>query len=104
LWIGKQQNHPVKIMDVTVPLSFHAGAQFVSFPYCSAELALRFLDAAKGDYVVLRRGVKFTQYYEDWLTNGIPDPRAELVFVTSGANAGQFVVYRWHRADGHLLE
>ena len=104
LWIGQQQDFPVRIMDLTVPLAFHADAQFVYFPYCTAELALRFLDAAKVDYVVLRRDDRFTQYYEDWLTHGIPDPRAELVYVSSGASADRFVVYRWPRADSHFPE
>lgn len=77
------------------------GAQYVHFPYCGAELALRFLDASKVDYVVLRRGEKFTEYYEDWLKRGIPDSRAELAYVSSGENAGKFLVYRWHRPDSH---
>jgi 4-amino-4-deoxy-L-arabinose transferase-like glycosyltransferase len=100
LWIQEQQNRSVRIMDLSTPLAFHAGAQFLYFPYCSADLALRFLDAAEVDYVVLRREEKFTRYYEDWLTRGIPDPRAQLVYVSSGANPGEFVVYQWRRADG----
>lgn len=96
LWIEQQQNHPVRIMDLQLPLAYHAGAQFSNFPYCSGELALRYLDAAQVDYVVLRRGEDFTRYYEDWLTRGIPDHRAELLRLSSGADA-KFVVYRWHR-------
>ena len=102
LWIGQQQDGPVRIMDLTIPLAFHADAEFVYFPYCTGDLALRFLDAEKVDYVVLRRGEKYTHYYEDWLTKGIPDRRAELLDVPSGVNDGQFVVYRWHRDEGHL--
>lgn len=99
LWIGRQQNHPVRIMDLSIPLTFHAGAQFTYFPYCTGELALRYLDAAQVDYVVLRRGEKFTQYYEEWLTRGIPDHRAELLQLSSVAGADKFVVYRWHRGE-----
>lgn len=102
LWIKQQQNGPVTIMDRATPLAFHADAQFVYFPYCSGDLALRFLDAAKVDYVVLRRGEKFSQYYDDWLTRGIPDPRAQLVYTSKGANPGEIVIYRWHRPDNDL--
>jgi 4-amino-4-deoxy-L-arabinose transferase-like glycosyltransferase len=98
LWIGQQQDRPVKIMG-TIPIAFYANGQFVPFPYCSAELAFRFLDVAEVDYVVLRRGDRFTRYYEDWLAKGIGDPKAELVYVSSDANAGEFRVFRWHRAD-----
>jgi 4-amino-4-deoxy-L-arabinose transferase-like glycosyltransferase len=99
LWIGRQQNRPVRIMDLSIPLAYHAGAQFTYFPYCTGELALRYLDAAQVDYVVLRRGEKFTQYYEDWLTHGIPDHRAELLQLSSVAGADKFVVFRWHRGE-----
>jgi 4-amino-4-deoxy-L-arabinose transferase-like glycosyltransferase len=99
LWIGRQQNQPVRIMDLSIPLAYHAGAQFTYFPYCTGELALRYLDAARVDYIVLRRGEKFTQYYEDWLTHGIPDHRAELLQLSSVAGADKFVVFRWHRGE-----
>jgi 4-amino-4-deoxy-L-arabinose transferase-like glycosyltransferase len=96
LWIKQQQTGSVTIMDRSTPLAFHADAQFVYFPYCSGDLALRFLDAAKVDYVVLRRQEKFTNYYEDWLAHGIPNSRAQLVYVSSGAAANDIIVYRWH--------
>lgn len=104
-WIQRQQTGRVRIMDSSAPLAFHANADLVHFPYCSAELALRFADAAKVDYIVLRPGVKDRgQYYEDWLVHGIPNPRAELVYVSSGTNPPQFMVFRWHRNDGDLYK
>lgn len=95
-WIEHQQNRPVKIMDLSIPLAYHAGAQFTYFPYCNGDLALRYLDAAQVDYVILRRGEKFTQYYEEWLAHGIPDNRAELVPLPSLSGSDKFAVYRWH--------
>lgn len=97
-WIGHQQSGPVRIMDLRIPLAYHAGAQFSNFPYCTGNLALRYLDAARVDYIVLRRGETFTKYYDEWMTQGIPDSRAELIHVSTAADA-QFVVYRWHRVD-----
>jgi len=101
LWIKNQQNHPVRIMDLSIPLAFHADAQFRYFPYCSGDLALGYLDAAEVDYVIERKDQKFTRYYEDWLLNGIPSRRAELLDLSSipGA-ADKFKVYRWHRLPG----
>jgi hypothetical protein len=61
LWLGRQQASPARIMDLSLPLSFHAGAQrHLYFPYCDGDLALRYLDAAQVDFIVLRRGEKFT--------------------------------------------
>jgi 4-amino-4-deoxy-L-arabinose transferase-like glycosyltransferase len=96
IWIGQQQNRQVLIMDRSTPLAFHANAEWVAFPYCDGDLALRFLDAAKVDYVILRGDEKYTAYYQDWLTNGIPDPRAERVSVTSTWDGSKLTVYRWH--------
>ncbi len=96
VWLGRQQNHPVKIIDLSIPLAFHAGAQFTYFPYCDAGMALRYLDSAQVDYVVLRRDEKFTKYYRDWVEHGIPDERTELVDTSSLSGADNFRIYRWH--------
>ena len=96
LWIGRQQDRAVRIMDLSLPLTYHAGAQLhLYFPYCSGELALRYLDAVQADYIVLRREQKFTKYYEDWIVNGIPDHRAELIQLPPLPGADKFVIYRW---------
>ena len=97
VWIGRQQSRPVRIMDVSIPLAYHAGAEFSYFPYCDGGLALRYLDAVQVDYVVLRRGEQFTKYYDEWLAHGIPDRRAELVELPPLAGVGKFVVFRWRR-------
>lgn len=101
LWVGHRQNHPIRIMDLSLPLAFHADAQWVHFPYCSSKLAIRFLDAKQVDYIVLRKGSGWMRYYEDWLTQGIPDRRAELLHISPEADA-EFVVYRWHGVDDHF--
>lgn len=104
LWIGRQQNRQVTIMDRSTPLAFHANAQWVDFPYCDGDLALRFLDAAKVDYVVLRQGEQYTQYYQDWLTKGIPDRRAERVNVPADLAGSGITVVRWHTKESDSLE
>ncbi len=97
LLLRNQQNYPVHILDIPLILSYHAGAEHVYFPYCDAQTAVRFLDSAQIDYVVLRRDLKFTPYYDDWLDHGIPDPRAERLDLSSVSNFGKFVIFRWHR-------
>jgi len=95
VWLGQQQNHPVKVIDLSIPLAFHAGAQFTYFPYCDNAMALQYLDAAHVDYVVLRRDEKFTKYYQDWVEHGISDQRAELVRAAL-QGSDKFIIYRWH--------
>jgi 4-amino-4-deoxy-L-arabinose transferase-like glycosyltransferase len=98
LWIGRQQNQSVRILDRELPLAYHAGAQFSYFPYCTSESALGYLDAAKIDYIILRRGQKYTKCYAEWLTHGISDSRAEAVHVSPAVDA-EFIIYRWHRGS-----
>lgn len=97
MWIGQQQNYAVRVMDTSIPLAYHAGAQFSYFPYCSGDLAIRYLDVAQVDYLVLRRGEQFTRYYDDWLGTSVPDQRAERLNLPSGELQQKFVVFRWHR-------
>ncbi len=100
LWIGQQQNHSVKLMDLSIPLAYHAGATLFSyFPYCNGASALGYVEAAKVDYIILRRESRFTRYYQDWLEHGIPSDRAELLQLPSIPGAEKFVVYRWHHGD-----
>ena len=99
VWLGKQQNHPVRIMDLRLPMVFHAGANHRFFPYCDADTALRYLDAAEVDYVVLRRGTSFTKYYSAWAAHGIPNERAKRVQLPNIPGIDEFVVYRWLRDD-----
>ena len=99
-WIAQRQNYPIKIMDLSIPLAYHAGAQLFSyFPYCSNDSALEYADAAQVDYIVLRRDAHFTRYYQDWLERGISDSRAELLRLPAIPGAGKFIVYRWHHFD-----
>jgi hypothetical protein len=100
-WIRGQQDRPVTIMDITTQLAFHAGGEWIHPPYANGEVALRFLDAAKVDYVVLRRrDDNFSNYYRDWYERGIPSARAELVYVSSDPYFdGDLKIVRWHRAD-----
>ena len=97
IWIGHQQERPIKIIDTSIPLAFHAGAKLFSyFPYCDGPSAIQYINTQSVDYVILRRGEHFTRYYEDWLTNGIPDQRAELLKDVSMPGSDKFIVYRWH--------
>jgi 4-amino-4-deoxy-L-arabinose transferase-like glycosyltransferase len=97
LWIAKQQDRQVKIMDRSTPLAFHANAKWVNAPYTAkGEVAMHFLDKENVDYVILRQGNKYTPYYQAWLANGIPDARAQLVKVVTDASGNEIRVYRWH--------
>ena len=95
LWIQQQQTRRVRVMDVLDTVAFHANADYVHFPSCDPELALRYIQKEKVDYVIFRRGFEQPKYYKDWLTSGIPDARAKLVYATAESDPNRILVFRW---------
>src|SRR4029077_10710208 len=73
IWIQQQQSGRVRVMDVLDTVAFHANADYIHFPSCSPDLAVRYIEKEKVDYVILRREFEGPRYYKDWLTLGIPD-------------------------------
>jgi hypothetical protein len=97
LWIQKQQTRRVRVMDILDTVAFHASADYVHFPSSSAELALRYIEKEKVDFLIIRQGFEQPKYYKDWLTSGIPDARAQLVYATEEGQPNGILVYRWNR-------
>ena len=97
MWIAEQQSGSFKIMDLSIPLAFHAGSQFTYFPYAAGEQTLAYADRAGVDYIILRPEQSFTKYYQDWLLHGIPDARAERLLPPDIPGGKDLIVYRWHR-------
>jgi hypothetical protein len=97
VWVGHQQSQQVLIMDGATPLAYHANARWVAFPYCDSDLALRFLDAEKVDYLVLRQGENYAPFYKNWLVNGVPSKKAELVYDVIGPDGNKLLIFRWQR-------
>jgi 4-amino-4-deoxy-L-arabinose transferase-like glycosyltransferase len=103
-WIGGQQTGRVRIIDVETNIAFHAQADYVHFPDGDSTLALRYLDAAQVDYIVLRSGGSPPDYYRQWLTSGVPSDRAQLVYSTQGKTDKRIVVFRWRRGQESGLD
>jgi 4-amino-4-deoxy-L-arabinose transferase-like glycosyltransferase len=97
IWIQQQQSGRVRVMDVLDTVAFHANADYIHFPSCSPDLAVRYIEKEKVDYVILRRGFEGPRYYEDWLTLGIPDPRAHPVYATPEEGPNHIQVFRWEQ-------
>jgi len=96
-WIKQQQTRRVRVMDALDTVAFHADADYVHVPSCNGELALRYIEKEKVDYVILHRGFEPTKYYKDWLISGIPDARAQLVYTTAEDDPSKILVFRWQQ-------
>jgi len=87
-----------KIMDVSPIPAFYAGAVVRNYPYTDSSTALRYIAANNVDLLVLReKGPELTPYLKEWQTNGVPDPRAELILTLPSQEYGQIKVYRWRQ-------
>ena len=53
-WLDAYAPGPKTVMDTSTIVAFHAAATFVPFPYCSSDVALRYADKRKVDFVILR--------------------------------------------------
>jgi 4-amino-4-deoxy-L-arabinose transferase-like glycosyltransferase len=103
-WLGRQHGGPLRIMDQPLALAYHAGAEFTYAPYCSEAAAIRYLDLKRVDYVVLRRNLRYTHYYADWIERGIPDPRAERIDTSFISGGDKYVIYRWHPSGASVAK
>jgi len=98
IWINKQQARRVRVMDVQDTVAFHADAEYVHFPSCDPSTAIRYMQKEKVDYVVFRRGFDQPRYYKEWLTAGIPDARAQMVYATPESDPSGILIFRWNQS------
>lgn len=95
-WLKSVSPGAKTVMDGNSSVAFHAGASYVSFPECDSAVAVRYVDKKKIDFIVLRTGdIPKRRYYQDWLQDGIPDRRAQLVYSRRTATFG-VLIFRWN--------
>ena len=96
-WLDAYAPGPKTVMDTSTIVAFHAAATFVPFPYCNSDVALRYADKRKVDFVILRDGdLRSRPYLEDWMESGIPSGRANLIYSTRSPALGRIRIYRWN--------
>jgi 4-amino-4-deoxy-L-arabinose transferase-like glycosyltransferase len=98
-WLAALMPGPKIVMDASTIVAFHAGASFMGFPYADASLALKYIDKKRVDFIVLRdEWLSTVPYVKDWLENGIPDPRAQLIY-SDKTQRGRILIYKWNAKE-----
>jgi len=97
LWLRDHcgEKHPVIMADEAV-VPYYAQGDWLPLPYADSSLALRYIASKRPDFVVatyLSQGE--APYADEWLSTGIPDPRAQLRFEASDASGNRVRVYEW---------
>ena len=94
-WLNAYKPGPKLVMDTPDSIPFYASASYLSFPYTDATTALRYIERKKVDFIVLTdTALKWTPYLNDWIDNGIPDKRAEIIFSSKTPILGRILIYR----------
>jgi 4-amino-4-deoxy-L-arabinose transferase-like glycosyltransferase len=100
-WLDTHAPGPKTVVDISTILSFHAGATFIPFPYCDSDVAIRYLDKRKVDFIVLSDygNLSFRPYLNDWMESGPPGERAKLVWSAPAFANKRIFIYRWAPAQ-----
>jgi 4-amino-4-deoxy-L-arabinose transferase-like glycosyltransferase len=95
-WLDTLLPGPKVIMDSSTVVAFNAGASFVEFPYAAASTALKYIEKKRVNFIVLREADPApAPYWTDWLTHGIPDQRARLIFSDRTVPHERLMIYQW---------
>jgi 4-amino-4-deoxy-L-arabinose transferase-like glycosyltransferase len=98
-WLADQLPSDKVVMDVGSAIPYYARASdYILLPYASEDVALRYIDLKAPDFVVVR-GVLANQrpYLADWVQNGIPGRRDQLVYDSGGSATERIQIYRWRQ-------
>src|SRR3984893_17129831 len=95
-WLDALAPGPKTIMDGSTILAFHATASYVPFPYSDSSLALKYIEKKGINFIVLREEwLSPAPYIKDWLEDGVPDQRAQLIYCEK-TQRGRILIYKWN--------
>jgi 4-amino-4-deoxy-L-arabinose transferase-like glycosyltransferase len=100
-WLKAHAPGPRTVMDGPTLLAFHAGATFVPLPYSDSDVAIRYLDKRKVNFLVLSdygRETSPRPYLQAWMDHGVPSARARLIYDVHQDGAGRVRIYEWDPA------
>jgi hypothetical protein len=100
-WVERAGVENPRLMDTLPDLAFYAGGDLVPFPEMGSEALLTYIDRHRPDFIVVRDTLATGRpRLRHWVTEGVPDRRALLVYGEKPTATGQQVlVYRWTRDE-----
>jgi hypothetical protein len=98
--IGRQLSSGVEtrvhLAEASTAFFYYADAEWVPLPYSTSETALNYFDKRQVTHIALRESaIDSRPYLRNWMANGIPSPRAELIQDASLESGERFRIYRW---------
>jgi len=102
LWMRTLKSPPRRLADTGPIVAFYSGAALTLFPHCAPDVALRYFQLKGVDTIVLRTSATPELWMFDWIQNGIPSPRAELIAKIAQPDGTAFIIYRFHGRDHEI--
>jgi hypothetical protein len=95
-WLQRQGAAHQSVMDVGLQVAYYARADLMYLPYADGDTALRYVAKKNPDYIVLVDGsTGGLPYTAKWFSQGVPDPRAVLVYDEAPPGGERIKIYRW---------
>jgi hypothetical protein len=96
LLLKERCSGPLVVMDTDNRIAYYSGAVYKPYPYASQNTALRWIAANNVNVLVIKERNAETNnpYYHNWITEGIPDPRASLLLSVPSEDFGRILLYR----------
>jgi 4-amino-4-deoxy-L-arabinose transferase-like glycosyltransferase len=96
LWLQRYDPGPKLIAVRAAVFPYYAKGTLINLPFGDSQATIRYLDRRKVDFVVLES--LFLQplpMLAKWLADGIPDPRAQVIYDKTNTSGERVVIYRW---------
>ena len=96
LWLRNYRPGPKRIVCFATVPTYYAQGTLIGLPYAESPQALRYIDSKNADFIVLD-----AQYVGDfpevaaWMTNRIPDERAQLIYELGTDPSRKIQIYEW---------
>jgi hypothetical protein len=96
LWLANFDPEPKRIAVRGAVFPFYARGTLINLPYGNAAATIRYLARQRVDFIVLEsRDARSLVTIGQWLADGIPDPRARLIYDRTNSSGDRVVIYRW---------
>jgi 4-amino-4-deoxy-L-arabinose transferase-like glycosyltransferase len=101
LWLKNQKPGEKRIAAINAVVPLYAQGTLVQYPYAEPAQTFRYLDSRNVDFIALEGiGSDAFPTMAEWLTHGIPNPRARLVYDSGGPAETRIEIYRWQESGG----
>jgi hypothetical protein len=105
VWLAQHSPGPKWVMDTSLIPAYYAGGNLMYLPFCSSDVAVRYIVKKRPNFIVLLEYPKNSlPYLAQWFDQGIPDKRAELIYDRGNRDHERIKIYHWNDEPARSVE